>query len=100
LELKSYLDYYRLDDPLTYWRSRSRFEVDFVIGNKVAIEVKSKSRVSSRDYKGILAFGEEVPLKRKIVVCREKRRRRDDDGVEIIPVTTFLKELWKGKVLD
>jgi predicted AAA+ superfamily ATPase len=100
LELKTYLDYHRLDDPLTYWRSRSRFEVDFVIGNKVAIEVKAKSRVSSRDYKGMLALGEEVRLKRKIVVCGEKRRRRDDAGVEIVPITTFLKDLWTGRVLD
>ena len=99
LELRSFLDYQRRDEPLTYWRSRSQFEVDFVVGGKVAIEVKAKPRVSARDYKGILALGEDVPLERKIVVCNERRRRRSDDGVEIMPPVEFLKELWSGAIL-
>ena len=97
LELRSFLDYHRLDEELTYWRSLSRFEVDFVVSSKVAIEVKAKARVSPRDYKGLLALAEEVRLKRKIVVCNEKRRRHTDDGIEIVPVETFLGELWAGK---
>jgi hypothetical protein len=53
------------------------------------IEVKSKSRVSPRDYKGLHALGEEARLKRKIVVCREKTRRRAEDGAEIMPPPFF-----------
>ena len=99
LELRSFLDYRRLDDELTYWRSRSQLEVDFVIGSRVAIEVKAKSHVSPRDYRGISALAEEIPLERKIVVCNEKRRRRDDAGVEILAVTQFFEELWAGTIL-
>ena len=44
LEVRSWLDYRRRDDLLTYWRSRSQLEVDLVIGDAVAIEVKGKSR--------------------------------------------------------
>ena len=100
LELRSFLDYSRLDHELTYWRSRSQFEVDFVVGHQIGIEVKSKVRVSPRDYKGLGALGEEVRLKRKIVVCGEKLPRRTDDGTEIMPPVHFLKELWTGKLLD
>jgi predicted AAA+ superfamily ATPase len=100
LELKSYLSYSRRDSDLTYWRSLSQFEVDFVVGSSVAIEVKAKSRVSPRDYKGISALAEEMPLKKKIVVCNEKRRRKTDDGIEIIPPIDFFKELWGGGVVD
>lgn len=99
LELRSFLDYHRLDHELTYWRSRSQFEVDFVVGDQVGIEVKSKGRVSPRDYKGLSALTEEVRLKRKIVICGERMRRRADDGTEIIPPALFLKELWSGKLL-
>jgi len=99
LELRSFLDYHRLDHELTYWRSRSQFEVDFVVGDKVGIEVKSKGRVSPRDYKGLNVLGEEIRLKRKIVVCGEKVLRRADDGTEIMPPNHFLKELWSGKIL-
>ncbi|HEX9879273.1 MAG TPA: AAA family ATPase [Candidatus Binatia bacterium] len=99
LELRSFLDYHRLDHELTYWRSRSQFEVDFVVGDQVGIEVKSKGRVSPRDYKGLSALTEEVRLKRKIVICGERMLRRADDGTEIIPPALFLKELWSGKLL-
>ena len=99
LEVRSWLDYRGRDEPLTYWRSRSQFEVDLVIGDAVAIEVKAKSRVSVRDYKGLLALAEEVHLKRKLVVCHEPRPRRDDQGVEIVPVQHFLQELWDGAIL-
>lgn len=99
LELRGFLDYQRRDERLTYWRSRSQFEVDFVVGGKVAIEVKAKPRVSARDYKGIVALREDVPLERSIVICNERRRRRSDDGVEIMPPVEFLKELWAGAIL-
>jgi hypothetical protein len=33
------------------------------------------------------------------VVCDEKRRRLADDGVEILPVPLFLRELWEGRIL-
>jgi len=100
LELRGYLDYRRLDHELTYWRSRSQFEVDFVVGDQLGVEVKSKARVSPRDYKGLLALGEEVKLKRKLVVCGEKQRRCADDGVEILPPSDFFRELWAGNLLD
>jgi predicted AAA+ superfamily ATPase len=99
LELRSYLDYTRSDEPLTFWRSLTQFEVDFVIHDRVAVEVKGKSRVTPRDYKGILALDEELDLERRLVVCDETRRRRDDRGVEILPVGVFLKDLWAGKVV-
>lgn len=100
LELRSFLDYRRLDLGLAYWRSLSQFEVDFVVGDQVAIEVKAKPRVSTRDYKGLLALAEETRLRRKIVVCGEKRRRKTDDGVEVVPVKDFLRDLWSDRILE
>ena len=97
LEIRSYLDYARIDLPLTYWRSRSQFEFDFVLGDHIAIEVKAKPRVTFRDYKSLLALDQELHLRRKIVVCREGRRRKTDEGVEMIPIQAFLKELWSGR---
>ncbi len=99
LELRSFLDYRRLDLELTYWRSLSQLEVDFVLGDRVAIEVKAKPRVVVRDYEGLLALGEEVRLRRKIVVCCERRRRITDEGVEVLPVAEFFRALWSGQLL-
>ena len=99
LELRSFLDYRRRDEELTYWRSRSRFEVDFLVGDSIGIEVKSKARVSPRDYKGLIALGEEVKLKKKIVICRERVLRQTDEGVIIMPAGHFLSRLWAGEIL-
>jgi len=99
LELRSFLDYRRLDHELTYWRSRSQFEVDFLVGDEVGIEVKSKIRVSPRDYKGLNVLSEEVRLKRKIVICGEKMRRKADGGVEIMTPEHFFKDLWAGNIV-
>ena len=100
LELRAWRDYRRRDDPLTYWRSQSQIEVDFVVDDAVAIEVKAKSRVSARDYRGLLALAEEFPLRRKLVVCHEPRRRREDNGVEIVPVREFLSGLWADAIIE
>lgn len=40
-------EYERIKGPLNYWRSTSQFEVDFILNNEVAIEVKSSKEVSS-----------------------------------------------------
>ncbi len=94
LELKAYLDYRRQDRPLNFWRSQSQFEVDFVLGEKTAIEVKAKESVQNYDLKGLRALAEEVPLERKIVVCLEKEFRKTEDAIEIISAEDFLRKLW------
>ena len=46
------------------------------------------------------ALAEEVPLRRKLVVCHERLRRVDDDGIEILPVAQFLKTLWEDSLIE
>ena len=100
LELKAYVDYNRLRSDLTYWRSTSNFEVDFLLGTSIGIEVKSAETVTSRMEKGLHALDEELQLKRKIIVCREPWRRTTDSGIEIFPLEQFLHSLWDGEFDD
>ena len=99
LELRAYLDYRRIDQPLTYWRSQSQFEVDFMIGDTVGIEVKGKPLVNKRDLKGLQALGEDIKLQHKIIVSLEKEPRRLEDGIEVLPIETFLRRLWDGEIV-
>jgi predicted AAA+ superfamily ATPase len=73
--------------------------VDFVIGESVAIEVKAKPRPTRKDLRGLAALAEELPLKRRIVVCSTSKPYREDDGTEIAPVEDFLRALWRGDIL-
>lgn len=45
--------------PLSYWRSLSGLEVDFILMEKVAIETKTTCRHTARDLKGLKALKEE-----------------------------------------
>ncbi|MBI1945127.1 MAG: ATP-binding protein [Deltaproteobacteria bacterium] len=80
---------------LAYWRSTSGFEVDFVLGDQTAIEVKAKAPVADRDLRGLHALREEGLVKRSLVVCLEERRRKVD-GIDVLPWRVFLEELWQG----
>ena len=99
LELRAYLDYRRLNHELTFWRTHAGHEVDFVVGDDIAVEVKATTRVSPRDLKGLTALAEEVPLKQRLVVANELRTRTLDDGVVVLPVETFLRRLWADDIV-
>jgi predicted AAA+ superfamily ATPase len=96
-ELKAYADYMGIDS-LHFWRSQSGFEVDFLIDDDIAIEVKSSRRVIKDDLKGLLALSEEMTLRRKILVCRETTPRIVE-GIEIMYCMDFMKKLWSGEIL-
>ena len=56
MELKAYIDYNMTDDELYFWRTREGYEVDFVIENKVAIEVKTAKNITNKELKELRAF--------------------------------------------
>jgi predicted AAA+ superfamily ATPase len=94
-ELICYRDYVS-DEPLSYWRSTSGFEVDFIIGDHTAIEVKGKENVTPYDLKSLNALAEEKKLKRFLCVSLDPRRRQVGD-VTILPYKEFLDLLWSSE---
>ena len=98
-ELRAWLDYHRVPEALTFWRTTDGSEVDFVIGDFVAIEVKGTGAVTARDLTGLRRIAEEAPWRRRIVVCSESAARVIDD-VEILPVRVFLRALWNGDIIE
>ena len=101
LEARAYLSYARRDDELAYWRSTSQFEVDLIIGDRLAIEIKSTDLVGDRHLRGLRALKEEKGLIRDFaVVSLDKHARRTEDGIHIWPWSEFLQRLWSGDLLD
>jgi len=98
-ELSAFAAYRTPDLPISYWRTASGTEVDFVLGNAaVGIEVKSSANVGDSHLRGLRALRADQPAAKKLVcVCSEPRPRRTQDGIDILPTTEFLARLWKGE---
>jgi predicted AAA+ superfamily ATPase len=99
LELSAYLSYRRIDAPVRFWATHTGFEVDFVVGEEVAIDVKPVEIVGERALRGLRALGEEGRLRRRLVVSLEPHAWKSDDGIEVFPVEEFLRKLWGGRIV-
>lgn len=98
-ELKTYRDYKRPDASILYWRTTSGFEVDFIFGKQMAIEVKAKEVVGDKDLNGLRACEEEQILSQYILVSLEEKARLVDDKFLILPYQEFLRRLWNDEWL-
>ncbi len=94
-ELAAWSDY-KSGESVEFWRTKTGFEVDFVLGGHTAIEVKSGSNVSNNDLKSLRAIIEENRLKRYICVCREHLPRKIGE-IDVMPYEAFLDALWNGE---
>lgn len=99
LELRAFISYKRIDSSIQYWRSTSLFEVDFILGQKLALEVKGTDLVSDKHLKGLRAFKEEGLVESYGVVSLDSHERITDDGIHIWPWQVFLSKLWAGEWL-
>lgn len=98
-ELRACLAYNRSPAALTFWRTTDGSEVDFVIGDAVAVEVKGTGAVTRRDLTGLRRIADETALRRRIVVCTESAARIVD-GIEILPINEFLHTLWNSDLIE
>ena len=100
-ELSVHARYSELFYELSYWRLSSGIEVDFILGlGAVAIEAKGKSRITSGDMRGLINFKKDFPeVKWRIIVCLEKRIRKTEEGIYIVPYQEFIRLLWDGEYL-
>jgi len=99
LETRAFLSYYRLPHGLSYWRSTAQHEVDLLIGDTIALEIKATNLVADKHLRGLRALKEEGLQERYIVISMDSARRKTEDGIEIFPWQEFLDELWALKIV-
>ncbi len=98
MELIAYRGYQERDYPISYWRTRTGLEVDFVLGDaEIAIEVKLSNHVRTSDLKGLRAFSEEHPQAKCYVVSFDMEKRVLENGITILPWRIFSEYLWQRK---
>lgn len=100
LELKAYQELNKKRYDISYWRTKSGLEVDFIVGkNLAAIEVKISAEVQTKEIKGLIEFAKDHNPAHTIVVCLEPNKRIvkiNDSSIVIYPVKEFLADLWNG----
>lgn len=99
MELTAYSHYSRKHFPISYWRTASDYEVDFILEDaQAAHEVKASSQVVSHHTKGLTAFGEEYQSGKKIIVSLDSSPRVIGN-IHILPWKFFLEKLWAGEII-
>lgn len=94
-EIRAINDYLGLDFELFYWRTASGLEVDFILyGPKglIAIEIKRSTRFQQNDLRGLLAFQEEYP-EAKLLLIYGGDTQLVQGEIEIMPISYALKNL-------
>jgi uncharacterized protein len=83
---------------LSHWRLPSGIEVDFIVGDlAVAIEAKATPKVTTDHLRGLRELMRDHPrVGRRVVVCLEPRRRRTEDGIDVMPAEVFARQLAAG----
>lgn len=100
MELKAYQAYRNPDMPITFWRTSTGREVDFILGEKeLAVEIKGSSRVHEGDIRSLHALIEDGPIKRRCLVCLEKQPRNLTNNIQVLPWQMFIEQLWNGELL-
>lgn len=99
--LKSWLEYFRINMTLLFWRTKAGNEVDFVLYGEDgfhAIEVKNSTKVYKRDLSSLKAFLEDYPEASAILIYRGDVPLTID-GISCVPCESFLLSLDGNKRL-
>jgi predicted AAA+ superfamily ATPase len=98
-EIAAHCSYSELDYEINFWRTKSGYEVDFILGNgMIAVEVKGTSYVENREMRALTAFIVEFAPQKAFIVCNEKTERVHGK-LKILPWRKFLEDLWGGRII-
>lgn len=101
--LRTYMAERELADEIAYWApaESKQLEVDFLLrrGSELcALEVKAGRRAHSQQLAGLRAIADLPGLRRRVLVHRGDRPTRTEDGIDALPVATFLEALESGSL--
>lgn len=97
MEIRAWLDYRRVNKALSYWCSTHGAEVDFIIGDDIAIEVKTTNQIHDKHLKNLNLLIEEGICKHYIILSFDKMNRKKG-LIDIMHWETFLQRLWNDEL--
>ena len=92
-EVRAWIEYTKQDYKMSFWRSKSGFEVDLLLNDEIAIEIKAKKKITLKDLAGLKALKEEQEIKKMFVVYLGDTILHED-GITILPFQNFINQMW------
>jgi len=96
-EVRAYLSYFRKREKLSYWQSKP-YEVDLLIGDEVAIEIKFSKHIKDEYFDGLIALKQEKIFKKFFLVGRFATEGVNEE-IHFLNYTHFLNQLWLGEII-
>lgn len=94
-EVRALCSLRRIRKELCFWRTTHQDEVDLIIGNEFAIEIKSGTRVEKKQTRSLMKLREEGFDGRLVLLSRDPVRRNVED-CELWFWSDFLGMLWES----
>lgn len=99
MELKTYISYKQKRKKIYFWRTINQQEVDFIVGDKIAIEVKSSKKITRKHLKGLIALKEENIIQDYYVVSEDPLNHIAEGFIHVIHWKEFLRKLWNHEIV-
>ena len=99
--LVAWRDYTNQKHEISFWRTRSGVEVDFIVFGDLgfwAIEVKNSEKIRNEDLKGLISFGEDYPEAKTVLLYRGTERIMKKT-ILCIPCEEFIREIIPNQPL-
>jgi predicted AAA+ superfamily ATPase len=94
-EVRAALQYFNINSPLQFWRTRTKLELDLIVPNILALEIKSTRQTSPKMTKTLKQFSEEHPFKNYFLVSRDPVDKKEGK-IDLLYYENFLRKLWDG----
>lgn len=99
MELIAHRGLNSMTHDISFYRTRSGHEVDFILGKAAtAVEVKISPHVHLADIQGLAHFMKTHPKSKGLVVCTTpqayKVTTKEGQSIQVMPWQLFLEQLW------
>lgn len=94
-EMRACNHYLDLNYKIFYWRTASQVEVDFVLYGEnglLAFEVKRKSRITSKDLRGLKLFKQDYPMA-QLFLFYGGSQPLFEEGIYLLPIEYGIRKL-------
>lgn len=96
-EIHALYSYKRVRKNIFFWRTTHQDEVDLIVDNDFAIEIKACHKATAKHYRSLKKIKDDG-FKGRLVLLSQDPIRRNHDEIELWFWEDFLNRLWAGQL--